>query len=752
MKRLFILMLLMTVCSLTFGQTVMKYAIETNVKDYDFRTSDSVTKIYSTKNNEFYSSDTSLPALPYTNIKLLLPYDSRISNVKLSYSGKQLIGKYTLPSSSQQVFRDRKVEKTPTIMYDTSKTYPSCNLINYRQSSIDGYEVLYASVCPFEYNASTGELFLLSGLTLKYEFSSRGDNTDQHIGSNMRNIVSHLVENNEMLESLYPEPYPFSTFNYLIITADSLKTAFEPLTMLKPYKGMMTEIVSIEDIMQQYSSNIYNNLDSVEKIKYFIRNKYNYDNVGYVLLGGNCDIVPTRYCYGKIKNQTASIPTDWYYACLSSDSEYDFRWDFNRNQIYGEPNDKMDLAADLFVSRIPASNKTEIESYLSKRINYELDKQYQNDSYNKMLFAGRAVGPIVRISDAQYCGTQIGSMIQNLHNVDISYLYDTYSNIGNVTFSAATLQEQLQNENAFVHIDTHGEPSKWLTGVDIQYYLNPDEFYTSDSVMNVTNAGNTVITTSACFSNDFDATNSLGKTFLLKPDNGTLFFIGNSNNGVFITGELMENEPLIFKNMYQYLFSGQFNNIEECLYLAKNVFDHSEDSIRNWILYTLNTIGDPDFSPYLQKPGKLDVDVSLVSGWIDINTGQYNCSINQYVEEDNGVVDIQDLDDDSCVPGLYVNNVQFGITKPGWVPYILNRDYCNKLYIQDFQDASLTAKGQDIRIGSNVVDINQDYDFHNGNVVINAGQSFNIEVGHDLTITKDFFVEPGGILEITPKY
>lgn len=148
----------------------------------------------------------------------------------------------------------------------------------------------------------------------------------------------------------------------------------------------------------------------------------------------------------------------------------------------------------------------------------------------------------------------------------------------------------------------------------------------------------------------------------------------------------------------------------------------------------------------------LNADVELVSGWINVYTGLDDCSLNQYGEENGGFVDRQLFDYSYCAPGQYTDNIRFGVYKSGWIPYIASRDYCRNLYIQDFRDVSLVAKGQYIFIGRDVAAESPENYNEYGSVEINSGRSLDLEVGHELTITKDFVVELGGTLNIRPKY
>ncbi len=111
----------------------------------------------------------------------------------------------------------------------------------------------------------------------------------------------------------------------------------------------------------------------------------------------------------------------------------------------------------------------------------------------------------------------------------------------------------------------------------------------------------------------------------------------------------------------------------------------------------------------------LNADVELVSGWINVYTGLDDCSLNQYGEENGGFVDRQLFDYSYCAPGQYTDNIRFGVYKSGWIPYIASRDYCRNLYIQDFRDVSLVAKGQYIFIGRDVAAESPENYMMNGN-------------------------------------
>lgn len=750
--RNLLFLLLLTSRILSFSQTSQPYPIDISIKDFNFKTTDNFTRIVTNKFGMSYSGDTDMPELPYCNIRLLIPKDAHVTDVIVNSIGSQLVGKFTLPSNIPPMILSEQHKQQLTIGYDLSKTYPTGAKPNFRQASIDGYQVLYVSVCPFEYNAKTGNLYIKTGLSLKYKTTARKYDKNVSIGHNMRNMVSSIVENKNEMDSMYPNAKSANNLraygNYLIITADSLKHAFDPLVESKLHRGIIPDIVSIEDIQQRYS--YYSNSDLTEKIKYCIRHYYLSSGIEYVLLGGDCNIVPIRNCYCSINaTLTNNIPTDLYYACVDDETNYSFEWNGNQNNLYGEETDNIDMDADVTVSRIPASNAAEITAYVNKRIKYELDDIYNGNSYNKFLFAGNVISGLIEntnMSDVHYWGTQMCDSICGVFNADITKLYDTGSTIGSTLFSASSLQDQLNEEYSIVNIDTHGSPTEYRTGI-----LDDNNFenYTTDSIANVRCNGNTLMVSSACYSNDFTRTDNLARNFLLSPNNGTLLYCGGTREGLVMldTPQPSMSYSISFSNnLYKELFLGE-RRVGCCFNKSKSILN--TDNYDRWLRFSINMIGDPDFEIYLNKPKAFTVDAILTNeeSYVTTNETDYRFCIfdglggcvpyNQNQDYWHDIFTYEDL--------------SFGITKDGFVPFYSCRDFCRNLYIQNISDINMNIKGKHILIGSNVAQVDDDYDLNEGTVEVTDGRTFNLEVENDLTIENNFICNIGGQLNIIPK-
>ena len=131
--------------------------------------------------------------------------------------------------------------------------------------------------------------------------------------------------------------------------------------------GLTAQIVSTEDIIAGTTGN-----DPQEKIRNYIRQEYQNNNIEYVLLGGDDSKVPSRkfYCVvyfgtGGIEEESYDIPADLYYSALDGTD------DLNGNLVYGEVADSTDLLPDVAVGRLPFATQSELASMVHKSVSYQ---------------------------------------------------------------------------------------------------------------------------------------------------------------------------------------------------------------------------------------------------------------------------------------------------------------------------------------------------------------------------------------------
>lgn len=178
-------------------------------------------------------------------------------------------------------------------------------------------------------------------------------------------------KSNEMLNNL-------ETYDYVIITTGDLHNAITSSTFLgwKTLIGFNVKIVNITDTEIASQSGD----DLPEKIRNFLRSYYENWGIEFVLIVGNHATIPMRYCYPDPTNHrfdifdftSGEVPTDYYYADLSS-SDSD-SWDLDGDGYYGEyGQDAPDFFPEVYVGRIPTNIKSRITYALDKIVTFEQD-------------------------------------------------------------------------------------------------------------------------------------------------------------------------------------------------------------------------------------------------------------------------------------------------------------------------------------------------------------------------------------------
>jgi hypothetical protein len=170
----------------------------------------------------------------------------------------------------------------------------------------------------------------------------------------------------------------YQSYDFVIITTEGLYSSITSSLFLdwKELIGYNIKIVNITDseIVSQSGQ------DLPEKIRNFLRSYYETWGINFVLIVGNHATIPMRYCYPDPTNHrfdifditSGEVPTDYYYADLSS-SDAD-SWDLDGDGYYGEYNqDLPDFYPEVYVGRIPTNVKSRITYTLDKLVTFEQD-------------------------------------------------------------------------------------------------------------------------------------------------------------------------------------------------------------------------------------------------------------------------------------------------------------------------------------------------------------------------------------------
>ncbi len=209
---------------------------------------------------------------------------------------------------------------------------------------------------------------------------------------------------------------PAAAYRMMIICPDEYAEFLRPLERHKDNTGMSTQIVTLEEIEDDYW-NFPGGApfaDEPERIKWAIYDHYISYDIEYVMLVGDMNVFPVRWIPGELDDwcpqKTADdtlpsppaahdyleniwSPSDFYYADILNDLGLFHSWDRDNNDWFGEvwrgvessdPDhgkglnwDEIDYHPDVAVCRVPADSEEEVRNYVAKVIRYEYNTPHQ---------------------------------------------------------------------------------------------------------------------------------------------------------------------------------------------------------------------------------------------------------------------------------------------------------------------------------------------------------------------------------------
>jgi hypothetical protein len=168
-------------------------------------------------------------------------------------------------------------------------------------------------------------------------------------------------------------------YDMIIIAPSSYSSSLDSFIEHKNNREIISKFVSLDDI---YSGTYFEvqGSDDQEKIKYFIKDAIETWDIAYVLFVGNFNQVPIRYCYNN--DNYSNYPelkfiSELYYADIYDENGNFSSWDSDGDGFYGEwdgevAEDKpINLTPDVCLGRLACYNVGEVETVVSKIINYE---------------------------------------------------------------------------------------------------------------------------------------------------------------------------------------------------------------------------------------------------------------------------------------------------------------------------------------------------------------------------------------------
>jgi len=397
-----------------------------------------------------------------------------------------------------------------------------------------------------------------------------------------------------------PAAYPDlegSDVEYVIVTSAALAPAFQALADWKTQRGVPTVVRTLESI----EATTRRGSDIQETVRTFLADAYSKWSVQWVLLGGDTEILPTRFASSAFALPVPeAIPCDLYFAAL------DGNWNADGDGLWGEspafpmqPDpDGADLLAELYLSRAPVTTPAQAATFTQKVIAYETpaDPTYQASA----LFMGEVLFPVdwepnesITMDGGQLSEDIIAQRFPP--GFPVQRRYQDYSSFANALplSRAAALIDLGAGVNLANHV---GHGFRYNMSVADLSIVNADADALGNSnryaVLNILN----------CTSLAFDYS-CLGEHFMNNPNGGAVAVVGASRSAYPLPAREYQDD------WYYLLFTQQVWHAGELF--ARSRLNQTPlatlESAHRWTHYIYNMLGDPEMAVFSELPAALAV-------------------------------------------------------------------------------------------------------------------------------------------------
>jgi hypothetical protein len=552
------------------------------------------------------------PAMPYHQVKLMLPPGESAQNIEIVFSGETLIpGKFIL--YPQQGVQPISVGKSGLFikdeaLYSRNANYPSNPKGQLITAFLNGRAFALSSFTPLLYNPVTGKASYYA--SVKVIVHTQVDEKSQTALSNLSvnsQQAARLADKAET-DNLYKASRQPITDGYelLIICTSAYSTAFENYRASYLKQGLRSQVKTLESIISTMSGS-----DAPEKIRNYIIQEYQSHAIEHVLLAGDVELIPYRgfYCYVQSGSgyTDPNIPSDLYYSAL------DGNWNTDGDALWGEPGED-DLLPDISVARMPFSNLTELNSMLHKSYSYQfspVDGEFRN-----IILAGEYLyGAPYLTWGSYYMELLLG------HHTDNGYtttgIPTTYPVDKMYDETATWSKQDLMN-----HLNM-GRPMLNHTGHANQTFVmkmyNADITNANFAGLNGTTHNYTIVNTHGCDCGAFDASDCIAEK-MVTIDNFAVAFIGNSRYGWFNEGTNEGPSAHLHREYMDALYSDSLNRIGRAHTESKiatapwvTAPGQWEPGALRWCFYDCTVLGDPAMAVFTDNPITVQTAYSSVT-------------------------------------------------------------------------------------------------------------------------------------------
>ena len=395
--------------------TVIKYSVNGYETDYVMINGKNYT-LFEKLRKESVIEEAGMPRLPRINRSVIIPDNGQMSFNIVSSEYIEIQNIDIAPSKGNilRTVDPATVPYTFGDVYNKNEFFPR-NLVElgepYIMRDVRGMVV---ELNAFQYNPVTRTLRIYTDVTIEVTKTTAG-------GANVLERSGPLTKLDPQFDMMYKRhflnygllDYPtcFESGGMLIICYDTFMPLLEPLVEWKNQKGIETEMVALSSIG-----------GTTTAIENYIANYYNNYGIGFVLIIGDHQQVPTF-----------SSGSDPVYALITGDN-------------YPE----------LFVGRFSGQNQAEISTQVERTINYEKYPLEAGDWYHKGLGIASNQGPG---HHGEYDNTHITLIANKLLNYTYTLVDSCYDYWG----TQAIISNNLNNGRSMINYCGHGSTTSWGT-------------------------------------------------------------------------------------------------------------------------------------------------------------------------------------------------------------------------------------------------------------------------------------------------
>jgi len=482
------------------------------------------------------------PLFPFQQVALLVPPGECAESIEVIFENEILIpGNFNMLSKQlPQIMSGEKdsPELRNLQVYSTDQILPLSAKGHLKSMFLHGYSIAVSSFTPLRYNPVRQSVSYFQTVTVKIITKP-----DPNARMALKNIsgsveaagsVRNFVQNPEMA-AVYPERTTTgSEYQMLIITPQQFVNSFQDLVNFHNLHDIQTNITTVEYISANSTGQ-----DLQEKIRNFIIAEYQTNSIGYLLLGGDVALVPSRGFYSTVQSSTGpvtdfAIPADLYYAALDGNWNDPALINGNPN-LWGEPGED-DLLPELSVGRMSFSNDQELSNMIHKTISYQASPI--PDELQRPLMVGEHLYSSPMTFGSDYLNLLINDHTENgyfTHGIqenlnEIEKLYDSLETSLNIwQWSKPELLSRINSGKSFIHHDGHCSVDNMMR------LFNSDITNENFSEVNGTDHNYQLLYTQGCLCGAFDNEDCIAE-LCLSIENFLAAGVFNSRYGWFNQG------------------------------------------------------------------------------------------------------------------------------------------------------------------------------------------------------------------------